>query len=260
MKRLSQTFKLSLAAFLGVFSSGLIQLYTAPNASAYKAPTEEPITQVMICHAREGIKPYGPGNEQTVSINSAGELEGGHNTHIGNGQVWSPTNTTNFSDIIPPFYYLDGDGVKQYSSGLGWSTEGQLIYANNCDVSNNTDKTVTPVAPTFTDICELTNDKYTIPLTDYVQYKVNGAVTAAGTYSVTQSGPVTITAETLLQHTFAEGVKTSWEHTFTNEPCMKPVYYLETSHQTTCGQITISLRNVSPWMYRVLIEEKKRQR
>lgn len=34
-------------------------------------------------------------------------------------------------------------------------------------------------------------------------------------------------------------------------------YFLETYHDTSmCGQITVSLRNASPWLYRVLIEEK----
>ena len=28
-----------------------------------------------------------------------------------------------------------------------------------------------------------------------------------------------------------------------------PKYFLQTSHATTCGQVTISLRNVSPWLY-----------
>lgn len=40
--------------------------------------------------------------------------------------------------------------------------------------------------------------------------------------------------------------------------CVLP--FLETSHSTeVCGQATISFRNASPWLYRVLIEEKNSQ-
>lgn len=34
----------------------------------------------------------------------------------------------------------------------------------------------------------------------------------------------------------------------------EPVYFLTTSHVAVCGELSISLRNVSPWLYRVLIE------
>lgn len=248
MKRFSQTLRAGLAIFMAVFSSGLIQLYAAPSASAYTAPTEEPITQVMICHAREGSEPYGPGNEQTVSINSAGELQGGHNTHTGNGQVWSPTNTTNFSDIIPPFYYLDGDGVKQYSGGLGWSTEGQRIYANNCVIVDDEDKTVNPVAPNVTKIT-----------TCGTYGSIVFATTAHVTYTLTQGdgkqGSYEVTATADEGYTVAEGAATKFTGDLGNYTSC-PRHYLQTSHQKACGQITISLRNVSPWMYRVLIEEK----
>ena len=38
----------------------------------------------------------------------------------------------------------------------------------------------------------------------------------------------------------------------------EPQYFLKTGHDLeTCGEVTISLRNKSPWMYRVLIEQKK---
>lgn len=278
MKRLSQTLKAGLAVFLAVFSSGLIQLYTAPNASAYTAPTEEPITQVMICHARKGSKPYGPGNKQTVSINSAGELQGGHNDHTGNGQVWSPTNTTNFSDIIPPFYYLDGNGVKQHSSGLGWSTEGQLIYANNCSTegivyiapfvaaepvaciagTNNTDD----LRVTITNTNDLSNLANTYTLT-----VIKDGVAVPGYTQIV--GPIAegASSDAILFKGLAAGEYVI-QVTSENEPTVTknvtvgqcaeetPKYFLQTSHATTCGQVTISLRNVSPWLYRVLIEEK----
>lgn len=38
------------------------------------------------------------------------------------------------------------------------------------------------------------------------------------------------------------------------DPPTEPVYELTTSHVAECGTVSISLRNVSPWLYRVLIE------
>jgi hypothetical protein len=77
---------------------------------------------------------------------------------------------------------------------------------------------LTPVAPavaTFADVCATINDTYTIPSTMGVTYRVNGVVTAAGTYPAT--GTVTVVAEA--QAGFKLTGTTSWSHTFTNEAC-----------------------------------------
>jgi hypothetical protein len=73
----------------------------------------------------------------------------------------------------------------------------------------------TPGAATFTDVCETANDTYTIPATTGITYKVNGVVTAAGTYHAT--GMVTVTAEA--QQGYVLNGTASWSHTFTNDTC-----------------------------------------
>lgn len=52
MQKLSQTLKIALALFIGVFSSGLVQLYVAPSASALTPPSPTtPVASIDICHA-----------------------------------------------------------------------------------------------------------------------------------------------------------------------------------------------------------------
>jgi hypothetical protein len=85
-----------------------------------------------------------------------------------------------------------------------------FVFTNTaCPVS------VTPTAPTQTDVCGTTNDTYTIPATTGVVYKVNGVVTPAGTYPATAS--VLITAEAAPSYVLAGA--NSWNFDFTNVAC-----------------------------------------
>ncbi len=53
-----------------------------------------------------------------------------------------------------------------------------------------------------------------------------------------------------------EAVPPSWQQDDPKADCYNGPKFLETGHEQVCGSVTISLRNVSPWLYRVLIETK----
>jgi hypothetical protein len=77
-----------------------------------------------------------------------------------------------------------------------------------------------------------------------VVVKLDGVKTEPGTYPTTPGEHVVTT--------YVNGTLVDTD-TFTVEECKEeePEYYLETSHETECGAITITLRNVSPWIYPV---------
>jgi len=114
----------------------------APSASSLAA---EPKTEITICHATGS-----QGNPYVVNspaINSsgafAGELSGGHNSHT--GPLWFPGIQVTWGDIIPPYTYPPANFTY---AGLNWTTEGQAIYENGCNIP---DPTATPTdAPTAT--------------------------------------------------------------------------------------------------------------
>ncbi|WP_255433575.1 N,N-dimethylformamidase beta subunit family domain-containing protein [Tessaracoccus sp. MC1865] len=68
-------------------------------------------------------------------------------------------------------------------------------------------------APTFADVAGTNGGTITIPSVTGVRFLVDGVVTAAGTHNQT-AGEVTITAEALPGYVIADGVTTSWTHTF----------------------------------------------
>src|SRR5690606_34261469 len=71
---------------------------------------------------------------------------------------------------------------------------------------------VTPAEVTFTDEDGTEDDTYTVPWDVGVEYVVDGAVVAPGTYP--GSGTVTVTAVPLDGFQPAEGATTEWTHTF----------------------------------------------
>ena len=110
MKRFSQTLKVVLAVFLTVFSSGLVQLYTAPEVKA--APKE----QVTICHYL--------GNNTWNSLTAAPEIvfNSGHDTH------------QDKKDIIPDFEYVKQGETRSFP-GLNYDAAGKAILANDCSAA-----------------------------------------------------------------------------------------------------------------------------
>lgn len=92
-----------------------------------------------------------------------------------------------------------------------------LTPANGC---GSQDQPVTPDEPSFTDVCGIANDTYTIPSKTGVDYFVNGTPVAAGTYHVGAGNvSITITAQAQEGYIISEEVQTEWSHTFTNEAC-----------------------------------------
>lgn len=73
---------------------------------------------------------------------------------------------------------------------------------------------VTPAAPVFTD----KPSTYTVPATTGVQYYVNGAATASGTYKAKGTGTVEITARAQDGYVLTEDAPTSWKKTFKKSP------------------------------------------
>ena len=109
----------------------------------------DPKTEITICHAT-GSQSH-PYEVNSPAINSSGafegELSGGHNSHT--GPVWSP-GAQDWGDIIPPYEYPPAN--FNYP-GLNWTTAGQAIYNNGCNIPQATatpTATPTDVPPTAT--------------------------------------------------------------------------------------------------------------
>ncbi len=84
--------------------------------------------KVRICHATSSnSNPY---VSQSPNIQNNGDLSGGHLNHTGG--VYP---TEDWGDIIPP--YSNGD--FNYP-GMNWTTEGQAIYNNDCNVEGEVEE------------------------------------------------------------------------------------------------------------------------
>lgn len=135
-------------------------------------------------------------------------------------------------------YKVDGTVVSGSVSTEG--AESVLVTAEAADGYELTGATqwtlefgtavcVTPEKPKFTDPCEIEGDSYTIPSQDGVVYKVNGVVTAPGTYytdaddyGVNGKYKLTITAESADGYVINDGSKVSWTKTLKNKICATP--------------------------------------
>lgn len=93
---------------------------------------------IDICHSTSAdSNPYTTNHLDPDSV-----FINGHTGHV--GPLWSPGATT-WGDIIPPFDYSGG-----HYDGLNWTAEGQIIWANNCNLPKvEPSPTVSPtVSPT----------------------------------------------------------------------------------------------------------------
>lgn len=113
--------------------------------------------------------------------------------------------------------------LKQYNHTI----ETKFVSIAECAKTE-----VTPADPTFNEECGLDNDYYTVPATEGVVYRVNGVVTAAGTYA--GLGDVTITAEALNSHYTVVGT-TSWTQSFLTTPCIRVVTPEQPHSKDFCG-------------------------
>jgi hypothetical protein len=88
--------------------------------------TADTVETVTLCHAtNSNHNPYVP-----IEVDVSGDLNG-HADHT--GPVWNPTlkaQHIEWGDIIPPFDYGEG----QHFDGLNWTTEGQAILNNECEI------------------------------------------------------------------------------------------------------------------------------
>lgn len=96
--------------------------------------------------------------------------------------------------------------------------DGYAFAAGDVDTWTNTfssaaaPATVTPPAPTFTDVSGTANDTYTIPRATDVSYVVDGNVVDAGVYPAV--GQVTIDAVVDASANLTPGATTSWTNNF----------------------------------------------
>jgi uncharacterized repeat protein (TIGR01451 family) len=99
-----------------------------------------PANNIRICHGTGSIgNPYIINTPDANSTGGQQSLFGpnGHAGHTGTppGMLYTPgvsQNGDDWGDIIPPFDYLDSNGVTQHYNGLNWSAQGQAIWNNNC--------------------------------------------------------------------------------------------------------------------------------
>lgn len=123
-------------------------------------------------------------------------------------------------------YAVAQDGYKLTGSTAWWLKD----YTNATCVT-----TVTPTAPTkATDPCGVQNDKYTIPATPGVIYKVNDVEKAAGDYSTGGSTSVTIKAYPA-SGAYALSGTTEWTLSFNTDACPVTVTPTAPTHSDVCG-------------------------
>jgi hypothetical protein len=104
--------------------AGLVCLSVVGLQSAFPAPLA-PSGEVRICHATSShSSPY---VSIEPAVDSNGGLHGGHLDHT--GPVFP---AAGWGDIIPPYTYVDANGVEQVFPGYNWSPEGQAIWEVGC--------------------------------------------------------------------------------------------------------------------------------
>jgi hypothetical protein len=110
-------------------ASGTIYYFRAVSHGSPETVSDEitgtTMTQnaITICHATSSdSNPY---NQISPNIQNNGDLQGGHLNHTGG--IYP---TVNWGDIIPPYDY----GVSGHYSGMNWTTAGQAIWNNGCNI------------------------------------------------------------------------------------------------------------------------------
>lgn len=100
-------------------------------------PGEDVVDKVEICHATASYQhPY------VINEPAADGDVSGHADHV--GPIFYPEipKHTAWGDIIPPFWYDDGDETPAFFPGLNWDEEGQAIYENDCVIPTPTPELV----------------------------------------------------------------------------------------------------------------------
>lgn len=183
--------------------------------------TPEVENKVTICHRTNSVK--NPYVEITVDASAVdGQGNNDHTQHTGPvatseavAQALKDAKTK-WGDIIPDA--ADG-GV---GAGLNWDSVGQAVFENGC-LGGQEIEEVVPAAVTFTAPTCNALGSYTIPTTENVQYKVDGKVVAAGTYTAPNGTTITVTAEAAQGFFISDETTDTWTNTFTAP--------------TNCGQV-----------------------
>ncbi|WP_324650791.1 family 16 glycoside hydrolase [Georgenia sp. H159] len=116
--------------------------------------------------------------------------------------------------------FTSTDPARDLSSGfIGVQNHGggETVFYRNIQVANLADLEpspveVTPSEVTFADRAGTSEDSFTVPAVDGVEYVVDGEVVQAGTHP--GSGTVTVTARALEGYVLTEGAVAEWSHTF----------------------------------------------
>jgi len=109
-------------------------------ASSTLSAISAPPTKVKICHSTSSAtNPY---NVEEPAIANNGDLQGGHLNHT--GPVFPEKG---WGDIIPPYTYVDENGVTQSSPGYNWTEGGQAIFENGCNPVNPPKPPPDPITP-----------------------------------------------------------------------------------------------------------------
>ena len=106
--------------------AGLVCLSVVGIRPAASQPNDN--KKVRICHATSAEK--NPYVSEEPAIANNGDLEGGHLDHT--GPVFP---AADWGDIIPPYDYVDADGVAQIFPGYNWTPNGQAIWQNGCEAA-----------------------------------------------------------------------------------------------------------------------------
>lgn len=190
MKYVSSTLRVVLAVSLTVLSSGLVQLYRAPAASAARIDGDA-APKVTICHRTNSVSnPYVRITVDQDSVDGDAANDNGQGDHYleHNEGLFDPATMTNgddWGDIIPPI-----DGVHD---GLNWSEEGQAIYDNNCELPDEpVEPTEIPLPAGIADVCGTGNDTVPLESDAYEVSADSGWVAVAGS-DVTMTRTITYT-------------------------------------------------------------------
>ena len=143
--------------------------------------------------------------------------------------TYDPCGLANATWIVPAntstvtWAVVNGHLVATTTSGnvfVGGGTThdyGLAVDSNTLCPPTEVPVPATPGDVTFSDICGMENDKYTIPSTAHVKYYVNGNIipAVAGSYSAT--GTVSVVA--IADQGYVLNGTHSWSHEFTDVPC-----------------------------------------
>lgn len=105
------------------------------------ARADSPAFKVTLCHATDADN--NPYTRNTVSFNSIADADdvNGHGDHT--GPIWvagDRAEKVKWGDIIPEYYYPTGvpGGSTYHYTGMNWTTEGQAIWNNACNIPKPT--------------------------------------------------------------------------------------------------------------------------